>query len=325
MPVQVTIIGLGRIGASIGLALEAHKEKIFRVGHDKNVTMEREAHKKGAVDKTEHNLPRAVKEARLVVLSLPVSQIRETLEYIKPDLQDGTVVFDTAPVKAEVAKWAKDHLPEGCYYVGLVPAISAEFLQSRENDPDPAKANLFSNGIFLVDAPPGTPEEAVQLASDFVRLLGAEPLLTEILESDGMIASTHLLPQLASAALVNATLDQPGSKDRHKIAGRAYSAVTSGVNFDDVKSLQMLTSQNRVNVIHALDALIAALYSLRDDIEGENETGLQDRLKAAYESRENWLNERLSANWVEMHSGPADYPSLSERFFGPLARRHTKK
>src|SRR5690242_10749571 len=104
MPVQVTIIGLGRIGGSIGLALANHTDKVLRVGHDKELAVERAAEKKGAVDKTQHNLPRAVQDARIVVLSLPISEIRETLEFIKPDLQDGTVVFDTAPVKAEVAK-----------------------------------------------------------------------------------------------------------------------------------------------------------------------------------------------------------------------------
>jgi len=114
MPAQITIIGLGQIGASMGLALAAHREIILRVGHDKNKEVEREALKKGAVDKAEHNLPTAVRDARLVVLCLPMSQVRETLKIIAPDLAEGTVVMDTSPVKAVVAKWAKEILPEGC-------------------------------------------------------------------------------------------------------------------------------------------------------------------------------------------------------------------
>jgi prephenate dehydrogenase len=34
MTIQITVIGLGQVGASIGLALLDHKEKIFRCGHD---------------------------------------------------------------------------------------------------------------------------------------------------------------------------------------------------------------------------------------------------------------------------------------------------
>ena len=193
MPLQITIIGLGQIGASIGLALSQHKKTVSVVGHDIELAVERAAQKKGAVEKTEHNLPRAVKDARVVVLALPVHQIRETLEFIAPDLMDGTVVVDTAPIKSEVAKWAKDILPEGCFYVGLVPTLGAEFLNDKGTGLDSAKADLFSKSIFLVTAPPGAPGEAVQLVSDLVKLMDATAMLTDIVESDGLMTSAHLL------------------------------------------------------------------------------------------------------------------------------------
>ena len=72
MPVQMTIIGLGQVGASIGMALAQHKNIISTVGHDIELAVERAALKKGAVEKTEHNLPRAIKDAHIVLLALPV-------------------------------------------------------------------------------------------------------------------------------------------------------------------------------------------------------------------------------------------------------------
>ena len=324
MPVQVTIIGLGQIGASIGLALGEHKDTIFRVGHDKEIKIEHEASKKGAVDKTEHNLPRAVEQARLVVLCLPVGEVRQTLEFIAQDLMDGTVVLDTSPVKVEVAKWAKDHLPEGSYYVGLVPAIGAEYLREEGTGSASARVGLFSRSIFLVSAPRGTPGEAVELASNFVSLLGARPLLTDMLESDGLVTSTLLLPQLTSAALLNATVDQPGWKDARKIAGRAFTAATSGLDFDELKSLQLLTLHDRDNVLRALDTLIASLQGLRQDVENGDEAGLKERLQTAREGRDHWLDERASADWVEMQRTPTEYPTLNERLFGSLMGRRTK-
>ncbi len=318
MPVQVTIIGLGQIGASMGLALSKHKDKLLRVGHDKEFAVERAAQKQGAVDRTEHNLPRAVQEAQLVVLSLPASQIKETLEFIAADLMDGTVVLDTSPVKAEVTKWARDILPDGSYYVGLVPVVGPGFLREEGSGLDSANADLFSRSVFLVSAPPGTPGEAVELASNFVGLLGATSMLTDIPESDGLATSTHLLPQLTSAALLNATVDQPGWRDARKVASRAFCAATSALDFDDLRSLQMTVLQDRINVVRALDTMIAALRGLRDDVENGNEAGLQDRLEAAGEGRVNWLQERASANWAETQHAPAQYPSLNERLFGSL-------
>lgn len=326
MPVQVTIIGLGQIGASMGLALATHKDTVTTVGHDIEIGIERAAQKKGAVEKTEHNLPKAVRDARIVLLALPVHQVRETLEFIAPDIADGTVVMDTAPVKSEVAKWAQKILPEGSYYVGLVPTISAEFLNDTNTGLDSAKADLFSKSIFLVDAPTGVPGEAVQLASDFVKLLGATAMLTDIVESDGLVASTHLLPQLVSAALLNATVDQPGWKDGRKLAGRAFIAATSALTIHkDSEALQMLSSHNRENVTRSLNSMISALQALRDDIETGNDRSVKERLRSAQEGRTNWLNERESANWVELQHEPTDYPSVNERLFGSLMGRRTKK
>ena len=62
MTSQITIIGLGQIGASIGWALEKYKGDILRVGHDKNMTAAKDAQKLGAVDKVIRNLPNSVQD-----------------------------------------------------------------------------------------------------------------------------------------------------------------------------------------------------------------------------------------------------------------------
>jgi len=320
MPVQITIIGLGQIGASMGLALAAHKDAILRVGHDKKSEVERDALKRGAADKMEHNLPRAVQDAKVVVLCIPVSQVRETLEFIAPDLKEGAVVLDIVPIKADVQKWAKKFLPEGCYYVGLVPAINPEFLHDFQIGLTAAQPDLFARSVFLVDAPYGTPESAVVTAMDFVRLLGAEVVLADPTESDGLMSTTHLLPQLVAASLLNATIDQPGWQDARKVAGRAYATVTAGLAYqDEIDSLRLSALHNRAGVVHALDVTIAALRGLRDDLENENDDGVALRLESALLGRQRWLEERMSADWVKSTRNEIpDVPSLSERLLGGL-------
>ena len=56
---------------------------------------------------------------------IPFDAVRETLEFISQDLKEGAVVMDTAPVKGPVFEWAKQYIPEGRYYVGLIPAIES--------------------------------------------------------------------------------------------------------------------------------------------------------------------------------------------------------
>jgi prephenate dehydrogenase len=317
MPVQITIIGLGQIGASLGLALAAHTDKVTTVGHDKDFGVERLAQKNGVVEKTNHNLPSSVEDASVVVLAIPVHQVRETLGYIAQDLKKGAVVVDTTPIKAEVAKWAQEILPDGVHYVGLVPAIGPDFLQETGTGLDSARADLFSRSIFLLSAPQGTPGDALQLVSGLVSLTGATALNTDFSESDGLMSSAYLLPQLVSATLINATTGQPGWQEVRKVASRAYYAATSAfTGQDEVTSLHMQVMQNRENVMQKIDAMITALVELRYDIEDSNEKALKDRLQKAQDGRQNWLKERSAASWMEAKREPVEKISMSERLLG---------
>jgi prephenate dehydrogenase len=327
MPVQITMIGLGQIGASMGMALSAYKDSILRAGHDKEQFVEREALKKGAIDKAEHNLPNAVRDAKLIVLSIPASQVRETLEVIAPDLKPETVILDTTPIKAEIQKWTKEMLPDGCSYVGLVPAINPEVLHDLNTGLDAARPDLFTKGLFLIDAPYGTPEEAVSLAMELVQLLGAGVIHADLIESDGFMSTMHVLPQLVAASLLNATIDQPGWQDARKIAGRPYAMVTAGLAYqDEVDSLKLSALHSRANVVHALDVTIAALRGLRDDIESGNDAGVAMRLESASQGRERWLSGRTSGEWTNSSQTQAvSGPSFSERLLGGLVAKKPRE
>jgi prephenate dehydrogenase len=326
MPVQITIIGLGQIGASLGLALAAHKDQVTTVGHDKDFGVERLAQKNGVVDKTNHNLPSSVEDANVVILAIPVHQVRETLGYIAQDLKKGAVVVDTTPIKAEVAKWAQEILPDGVHYVGLVPAIGPDFLHETGTGLDSAKADLFSRSIFLLSAPYGTPGDVLQLVSGLVGLTGATAMNTDFAESDGLMSSALLLPQLVSASLINATTNQPGWQEVRKVASRSYYAATSAfTGQDEIESLYTMILQNRENVMQKLDAMITALVELRYDIEDTNEKALKDRLKAAQDGRQNWLKERSAASWMEAKREPVEKISMSERLLGSFFSKSKNK
>ncbi len=90
-----------------------------------------------------------------------------------------------------------------------------------------ARADLFQGGLMAIVTPATTNSAAIKLAADLTRLLGAMPLFADPLEVDGLMAATHLLPQLMAAALLNATVDQPGWREGRKFAGRAYAEATA--------------------------------------------------------------------------------------------------
>jgi prephenate dehydrogenase len=323
MTVQITIVGLGQIGASAGLALAEHKSLLHRVGHDKEPEVAKKAQKAGAVDEIKFNLPAAVREAKIVLLSLPIHEIRATLETIALDLLEGAVVMDTAPVKEPVAKWAQEILPEGRYYVGLVPAINPRYLHRSETSVETAAADLFKDGLISLNALAGVPEEAVKLASDVIHLLGATPLYGDMVESDGLMTGIHLVPQLMAVALLDATVDQPGWNDARKLAGRPFATLTSAAAYQDgFEALTEAALLNQKNVTRVLDDVIGVLGDLRHDIAEGDRDGVSDRIERALKGRQRWLIERFSADWTEGEKPDlSELPSLWERMLGSRKKR----
>jgi prephenate dehydrogenase len=314
MSVQITIVGLGQIGSSIGLALKAHEVNVHRVGHDKDPQAAKEAQKAGAVDDVKYNLPASIREAKIVILALPLSAMRETLEIIAPDLQEGTLVLDMAPAKATVAAWAKELLPQGRFYIGLTPAINPEYLHGTEFGVKAARADLFEHGLMVVNAPLGTPGNVFNLAMEFVQLVGARPLLMDTTEADGVFSAMHVLPQLAAAALLDATVDKPGWQEARKLAGRPYATVTAGMAYhDDVESLQVTALGNRENVVRLLNVYIASLIRLRDEIDANDRESVNVSLEDALQGRIRWFDERIAADWLKGEAQQIDAPSFGDR------------
>jgi len=314
MTLQITIIGLGQIGSSMGLALKARNLDVRLVGHDKNQQTAREAQKMGAVDDVKYNLLASVRDSNVVILALPFAALRETLEIIAPDLQEGALVLDTAPSKATVVMWANELLPQGRFYIGLSPAINPEYLHGTESGVKAARADLFNKGLIVVNTPTGIPGNVFDLAMELVGLFGAVPLLMDAAEADGIFAGIHILPQLAASALLDATVDKPGWHEARKLAGRPYAAVTSGMVYhDDVLSLRDAVLENRENAVRLLNTYITSLIELRDEINDNDREALSDRLENNLRGRTRWFDERNVADWLNKDGQKMDVLSFGNR------------
>ena len=320
MTVKITIVGLGQIGASIGMALTGQDDLLYRIGHDREVQVARYAEKEGAVDRIEINLPKAVRDADLIVLALPIDQIRNTLEVIAPVLKEDSVVVDTGPIKEVVETWAANILPPGRHYVGMTPVLNPAYLITADSGVAAAHPDLFRGGLMAIVAPATTEAAAVKLVSDLTRLVGSTAFFADPVEMDGLMAATHHLPQLMAAALVNSTVDQPGWREGRKMAGRAYAEATGPlVHLDDTQALHASVMMNRDNILRVLEGAIAALQAIRNDIATEDGEALGTRLLRARRSRLKWWAERQSGDWMnaaETAVSLPESPGILGRLFG---------
>ena len=328
MSVQITIVGLGQIGASFGLALKRRQNDLHRVGNDRSPKVAKLAQKMGAVDDTKINLPASVSKADIVLLSLPVSEIRKTMEVIAPDLQEGAVVIGMSPLQEQVAKWAQEFLPENRYYVGLVPAINPEYLHRTELGVDAATEDLFDDGLVMLSALPGVPEHVIKAVMMLAKTVGAATIFSDMMETDGLMAGVHIVPQLLAAAMLETVIDQPGWREARKLAGRPFATLTAALAYqDEATAIGEAALLNSENVTHKLDVVIATLQSLRDDISNDKREELTQRLEKSLDGRLLWFEDRKSGDWLS-DSQPAasvELPTFWEQLIGTRKRSRPEK
>ncbi len=281
---QITILGLGTVGISLGLALRRALPEARLVGHDPSHERAREALRRKAVDRTSWNLPGACEEADLILLALPLGEIEATFRAIAPALKEGTLVMDTAELKAPVMAWAQAYLPTSTPFIGGHPILRP----GAGEDPDP---DLFQDALFCLTPPPQVPSWAVEAAAGLAHRIGARPFFIDPVEHDGWMAALEQLPTLLGAALLSVWSAAPARREMPQAIGRRFARLTA--DLPDASSGRLAATANRESLLYWLDRLLETLGRLREALAGAGDEGtLEELFRAASQTRDAWLRSR---------------------------------
>ncbi len=326
MGIQITILGLGQIGASIGMVLADNNDQIHRVGHDKSQEAVRLAKEKNAVDKVAITLSGAVKDADIVILALPFQEIYPVLEHISRDLKEDALVLDTGPLKQPVIKWAEELLPANRHFVGVTPVLNFSYLEEFEFGPKTAQKDLFNDCLMAVVSGHQTNSKAVNMAVNLVQLLGASPYFTDPAEIDGLMTMTHIMPQLLAASLLKSTQDSPGWREGRKVAGKPFTQVSSPFSQDDIAgALAAAVIYNQENTSRVLNDLIRTLVEIRDLSETADQGKLEDLFTNLQKERDLWWADRRESNWIEFPKRDIPRSNFLAQLFGFRKRNPPQK
>ena len=314
MPLNITVAGLGPIGASLGLALGTLDPQVLDVGRpvvtgwDRDRRVLADARGRLAVDQAQSDLVTAAREADVVIVTVPHDEIRDVFATIGRVLKAGAIVTDTASTKTQVLQWAAELLPTTVDFVGGHPLVSIE---------NPGREAL-EGSIYCLVPLPRTGRVALDGVEALVRAVGCKPYYIDAGEHDAYVAAAAHLPLAVSIALMHTVSQGGGWREVQPIAGEALLRMTELAGADPGTNAEMLAA-NREALEGWLDRAATALMELRARL--HDPAALRALLADAAEARDGWLHSNPNVRPGEdaFHGNTSELTAtsgISSLFFG---------
>lgn len=300
--VNIAILGLGKIGTSIGLALKRYnlqgKEHRFHVtGYDSTSDMSKTAKQMGAVDDVAQRPEMAAKQKDIVIITLPYGEVKNTYDFIAHDLRQGVVIIDMSILCQTSLEWAKKYLPKEAHVVCAKPIVNSKYVFTGVDKTEEAVADLFDDGTVLLMPSVTCIPEAISLATDLTKILGASPHFLDPAEHDGLTTATEILPDLLGSVYFYMLSQSPGWSDMQRVGNPAFGMLSHPLfdtHPDDLRD-EFLNSSD--NLVRYLDQMINQLRVFRGVLANKDDAALEAALGEASKDFEKWINRRHNNKW----------------------------
>lgn len=318
--VNVAILGLNRISASLGLALRGINDRdntdiVFTVlGRDEDNDTMKVAQKIGAIDNFNRSLQTVVEEADIVLLDVPMGDLEDLFERLGEVLKAGAVVVDLSPMKQPGVELAKKYFPKDAngkltsYIVGATPLISFDQIYVTNMDVEAADEFMFRNTDMVISPAASIPAEAVKVVTDIAGFLNMKPRFMDPAEYDGLAALHESLPTLLSVVMFQTVVQSPGKMDVLRVANGTFANAVQLLRHVNAKDLLARWRPNSDALVQQIEQLVNSLESFRQLIESDVkdpmilETYLEQLLHAFVD----WEVRREENNWHMEKSSPLD-------------------
>ena len=275
----VTIIGVGLLGGSYGLALKERGLARRIIGVPRRAETIPQAVELGAIDEGTLDPLTAVSGADLVLLVTPVLKIREILKTVAPALPEDCIVSDAGSSKGAITDVAESLALRR--FVGGHPMAGSE-----KKGVEHARADLFVGATYFLTPTSDTDESALAALDNLARSLGAAPVVLAPETHDRIVAVTSHLPHLLAASLVRLMLaeDQREPLTRKGMATglRDFTRIAAG----DAEVWGEIFLSNRKELLEALRKLGDICAEARMMLENEDDLDLAEWLAEARNFRE---------------------------------------
>lgn len=280
---QISIIGVGLIGGSLGLASKKFHPEISIKGFDRNkITLEK-AQNIGAIDFAAGNIAEAVWGSDIVVFAVPVRSIVSALKEAASSIDENAIITDVGSTKSEIIDTAKNLLGiKFGSFIGGHPMTGSEVTGI-----DGATADLFGSCYYVLTPTKETDSKKYGKLHYFLNSLGAKVIALDYEKHDKIMSLISHLPHAVSAALVNTVgLNAEKMENLTLLAAGGFRDMTRIASSSPDIWVDIF-STNAKMVISAVDSFIESLNKFKAALASGDEKEIKQFLAAAKKIKAN--------------------------------------
>jgi prephenate dehydrogenase len=287
---KITLAGVGLLGGSLGLALRNAQLAKRVVGFVRRQASVRECESLGAVDAATCDLRAAVQGSGLVVLCVPLAQMRPLVEQMLPVLEPGAVVTDVGSVKGPVVVELERLVAQaGGHFIGGHPMAGAE-----KSGVTAARADLFLGAVCVLTPTANSDPAALRQVRALWDALGANVLELTPQCHDELVSRSSHLPHVLAAQLAGMVLSPELPSTQKALCATGFRDTTR-IASGSPEMWRDIAMANRKNLSQALRTFILGLEDFDRALQAGDARAIAAFFSTAKQRRDDWSETRWAS------------------------------
>jgi prephenate dehydrogenase len=280
---KITLVGVGLLGGSLGLAVKHRRLARMVAGYVRREASIRECEKVGAVDFATTDLLAAVWGADLVILCTPLGQMRSLVKQLLPALKRGAIVTDVGSVKASVVNDVELLIKKaGAHFIGGHPMAGGE-----QTGVSAARADLFESAMCVVTPTQRSHRAGLRKVAQFWKNVGGRVLSLSPDRHDALVGRSSHLPHLLAATLAASVLDPKHPKQQAALCATGFRDTTR-IASGSPEMWRDIALANRAQLRLALDEFVRELQGVQKVLRRGKAAEVEGLFLKAKERRDRW-------------------------------------
>jgi len=252
---HLCVIGVGLIGGSLSLALKKSGYVKQVTGLGRSLENLQKAKQLGVIDEYETDYARAVSQADMIFVAVPIGAMQEVFEKIEPHLKKHTIITDGGSAKHTIINAANDAL--GIKVNQFVPGHP--IAGTEKSGAEAAFDTLYINRRVIITPIEGNSEDDISLVKKMWSMTGAEVDEMGARHHDLVLAGTSHLPHVLAFALVDCLNNMDDVDEIFKYAAGGFRDFTRIASSDPVMWRDICINNS--------EAILAMMQNYQQDID----------------------------------------------------------